>query len=169
MIKADIARLDVSDVTAYAEVLQLKESAEAETALLGNIHWKLDEILQAKAQSQRKMQELSKESFQIGNVRDGSRRAEVDNLLLNSRSLYNQAYQNSSMSLLDWILINDMLNNSQRQVQQAAQVSQADPYVPPSFFDSSGSTSDAGSFSGGGGDFGGGGGFDGGSGSDGSY
>jgi uncharacterized membrane protein YgcG len=169
MIKEDIARVNVSDITAYAEVLQIKERAEAEAGLLGNIHWKLDEIFQAKTQSQRLIQELSKESFQIGNLRDGSRRSEVDNLLFNSRTLYDQASQNSSMSILDWILINNLLNNSQSQVQQAVQVSQAEPYVAPSLFDSSSSTFDSGGSSGSGGDFGGGGGFSDGSGSDGSY
>ena len=43
------------------------------------------------------MQQLSKETFQIADVRDSSKRAEVDNLLANSRLMYNRAYQNSSM------------------------------------------------------------------------
>ena len=126
---------------------------------------------------------------QITNVRDGSKREEVNNLLSNGRLLYDQAHQNSLMSLLDWMVINDLLNTSHRQVQQAAQVSQAEPYTPPSVSDSSSYTSDSSSYTsdsssytsdstsyasdfssfGSGGDFGGGGGFSGGSGSDGSY
>jgi uncharacterized protein len=168
-IKTDIANLNISDVTLYEEVLQAKDRADAEGNLLSNTRRKLDEIRQAKAQSQRMMQQLANESFHIGDVRDGSKREEVNSLLSDSRSLYDRANQNSSMSLLDWIVINDLLNSSQRQVQQAAQVSQAEPYVPAPAYDyGSTSTFDAGS-AGSSGDFGGGGGFSGGSGSDGSY
>jgi uncharacterized membrane protein YgcG len=115
------------------------------------------------------MQKLSKESFQIADVRDLSKKPEVDYLLSNSRSLYDQAYQHSSMSLFDWMYINELLNQSERHVQQAVQVSQAEPYIPPHTFDTStGFTTDT-SSSRTGGDFGGGGGFSGGAGSDGSY
>jgi hypothetical protein len=168
-IKADIANLNVADVELYCEVLQTKDRAEAEAHLLANTQWKLGDIRQAKAQSQQMMQQLSKETFQIANVRDSSKKEEVDNLLANSRLMYNQAYQNSSMSVFDWIMINELLNSSQSQVQQAVQVSQADPYVPTMPYDSSNTSSvDTSSF-GSGADFGGGGGFSGGSGSDGSY
>jgi uncharacterized membrane protein YgcG len=174
-IKTDTANLNVSDVTLYAEVLKTRDRAEAESNLLSNTRRKLDDIRQAKAQCQRTMQQLSNESFQIADVRDGSKREEVNNLLSNSRSLYDQAHQNSSMSLLDWMIINNFLNSSQMQVQQAVQASQAEPYVPPPSYDSSStSTSDTSSFGsssdfGGSSDFSGGGGFSGGSGSDGSY
>lgn len=176
-IKADVARLDAADITLYAELLQVKNRAEAEADLLSNTRWKLGDIRQAKAQSELMLQRLSNESFQITNVRDGSKREEVNNLLSNGRLLYDQAHQNRSMSLLDWLVINDLLNTSHRQVQQAAQVSQAEPYTPPPVSDSSSYTSDSSSYTstsdsssfGSGGDFGGGGGFSGGSGSDGSY
>jgi len=168
--RADLANLNVADVTLYAEVLRIKDRAEVEANLLSNTQWKLDDIRQAKAQSQLLMQKLSKESFQITDIRDGSKRQEVENLLSNSRSLYNQADQNSSMSFLDWIRVNELLDSSQRQLQQALQVSQTEPHPPPPVFYDSSMTSivDAGS-SGNNGDFGGGGGFSGGSGSDGSY
>jgi uncharacterized membrane protein YgcG len=160
--------------------LQIKDRAEAEANLLSNTEWKLDDIRQAKVQSQLMMQKLSKESFQIADVPDRSKRQEVENLLSNSRLLYNQADQNSSMSLLDWIRINELLDSSQRQLQQAVQVSQTEPYTPPPvFYDSSmtsivdastsGSNGDFGGSDCGGGDCGAGGGFSGGSGSDGSY
>lgn len=179
VIRTDVAKLDVSNLDLYQEALRARDSAEDEGNLLTNIHAKLNAIRQAKAQSQTMMSDFAKESFQIEHVKDGSKRDQVDNLLLNSRSLYDRAYQDSSMSMFDWMLINDLLNDSRRQVQQAVQVSQTEPYTPPPIYDSSsGSTLDTGSlgsssdFSGGdfgGGGFGGGGGFDGGSGSDGSY
>jgi len=168
-INTDLATLNVADVTFYQELLGTKDRSEAEANLLSNTQQKLYDIRQAKAQCQRMMQNLSKESFQIADVKDLSKKEEVDNLLSNSRSLYNQASQNSSMSLFDWIFINELLNRSQMQVQQAVQVSQAEPYIPPATYDASSTfTSDTSSF-GSGGDFGGGGGFSGGSGSDGSY
>jgi uncharacterized membrane protein YgcG len=167
-IKTGLANLNIADITFYAEVLAAKDRAEAEANLLSNTRRKLDDICQAKAQSQLKMQKLSKENFQIPDVRDGSKREEVENLLSNSRLLYNQAYQNSSMSLLDWIMINELLDNSERQVQQAVEVSQIEPYTP-SFYDSNSTSTFNGSSPGSGSDFGGGGGFSGGSGSDGSY
>jgi uncharacterized protein len=186
-INTDLANLDVADVSCYAEVLRAKGRAQEEANLLSNTQGKLDELRQAKVQSQLIMQRLSNEKFQIADVRDGSRRAEVENLLSSSRLLYDQAHQNSSMSLVDWIMINQLLASSQRQVQQAVQVSQAQPYTSPPVFDSgSTSTFDASSSGNSGdfgcststfdasssvnsGDFGGGGGFSGGSGSDGSY
>ena len=173
-INTDMANLNIRDPELYSEVLQTKDRAEAEANLLANTQWKLGDIRQAKTRSQQMMQQLSKETFQIADVRDSSKRAEVDNLLANSRLMYNRAYQNSSMSVFDWILINELLNGSHSQVQQALQVSQAEPYVPTFSYNSSSSSVDTGSFGGGGdsgsgGDFGGGGGFSGGSGSGGSY
>jgi len=186
-INTDLANLDVADVSCYAEVVRAKDRAQEEANLLSSTQGKLDDLRQAKVQSQLIMQRLSNENFQIANVRDGSRRAEVENLLSSSRLLYDQAHQNSSTSLLDWIMINQLLNSSQRQVQQAVQVSQAEPYPYPPVLDSGGtSTFDAsgsgnsGDFGGSTstfdasssaniGDFGGGGAFSGGSGSDGSY
>jgi uncharacterized protein len=194
-IKADLANLNVADVTQDAELLRIKDRAEAEANLLSNTQSKLDDIRQAKAQSRLMIEKLSIENFQIADVRDGSKREEVENLLSNSRSLYSQAYQNSSMSLLDWITINELLESSQRHLQQAMQVSQVEPYASSPVYDasttstfdasSSGSGGDFGGgssggsgadfgagdgFSGGSGaDFGGGGGFSGGSGADGSY
>lgn len=183
-IKSDVAKLNLSDLDLYQEALRARDSAEEESRLLTDTRSKLDAIRQAKMASQTAMRDLAKESFQIQDVKDGAKREEVNSLLSNSRSLYDQAYQNSSMSVFDWILINDLLNNSRRQAQQAVHVSKAEPYTPPLTYDSdSGSTSDTSSFwsssdsggsssgggSFGGGDFGGGGGFDGGSGSDGSY
>ena len=183
-IELDATFLDAADLTSYEKLLDVKNRAEEEANLLSNIRSKLDQIRQAKAQSQQLLQRLSSENFQITTVRDGSKTEEVNNLLSNGRSLYNQAYQNSSMSLLDWIVINNLLNNSHQQVQQAVQISQAEPYTPPPTFDSGSYGSGTSSFgsggdsgggggfsggSGGGGDFGGGGGFSGGSGSSGSY
>jgi uncharacterized protein len=171
-VKTAFANLNVKDISLYTELLQAKDDADAEANLLSSTQWKLNDVRRAKAQSQQIMQRLSTESFQIADVKDGSKRGEVDSLLFNSRSLYNQANQNSSMSVLDWIVINDLLNSSQRQVQQAAQISQTQPDTTPLFTDSTSTfttdNSDTSSF-GSSGDFGGGGGFSGGSGSDGSY
>lgn len=131
------------------------------------------------------MEKLSRETFEITDVRDSSRADEVNRLLLQSRQDYEQARQGSSMSLVDWLIINQMLSNSRSQIQQAVYWSQAAP--APSFSsldddstsnsrssssifggDSSSSSSSGGFFSGG--DSGGGGGsFSSGSGSDGSY
>ena len=168
-IRAEFANLNIADISVYAEVQAVKDRAEAEANLLSNTRRKLDDVCQAKAQSQLKMQKLAEENFQISDVRDGSKREEVENLMSDSRLLYNQAYQNSSMPLLDWIMINDLLDNSQRQVQRAVEVSQIEPYTPPSVYDSSSTSTFDASSPGSGSDFGGGGGFSGGSGSDGSY
>src|SRR4029077_8991998 len=142
-------------------------------------------IKEAKAQSQTMMERLSGETFKITDVRDSSRTGEVNRLLLQSRQDYEhprQDYerprQGSSMSLVDWLIINQMLNNSHSHIQQAVSCSQEVPYTPPfssvddsrsssSIFDD-GSSSSGGFFSGG--DSGGGGGsFSSGSGSDGTY
>jgi hypothetical protein len=168
-IRSELANLKIADITFYAEVQAAKDRAEAEANLLSNTRRKLDDICEAKAQSQLKMQQLAKENFRISDVRDGSKREEVEDLLSNSRLLYNQAYQNSSMSPLDWIMINELLDNSQSQVQRAVEVSQIEPYTPPPVYDSNSTSPFDASSPGSGSDFGGGGGFSGGSGSDGSY
>lgn len=166
-IRNDAARLNFTDVTSYDEVLRIKDSAATEAGLLGSMRQRVGDIRRAKERSRALMQQLSSEKF-ISDVRDSSRRGEVDDLLSGSRAIYDQACQRSSMSMFDWLLINDMLNSSQDHVRKAEEASQAEPYVPvttTSSFDTS-STSFGGDT---GSSFGGGGGFSGGSGSDGSY
>jgi uncharacterized membrane protein YgcG len=106
------------------------------------------------------MDQLSRQGFQISEVRDNYRANQINDLLYRSRQDYERARQGSSMSVFDWLIINQMLNSSHSQVQQAVQYSQAEPYVSSSTFGGSDSS---------GGDSGGGGGFSSGSGSDGSY
>ena len=167
-IRTDVGNLDFSDLALYTDVLQLKDRSEDERDLIRRTVSKLNSIRQAKAKCQAMIQRLGKEKFQIGDLRDESKRNEVTSLLSNGRSLYDRAYQDSLGSFFDWMLINDLLDDSQRQVDQAVRVSQEPPYTPPAVFDSgNSSTLDTSSF-GSGGDFSGGGGFDGGSGSDGS-
>jgi hypothetical protein len=63
-IKTDLANLTFADVTLHAEVLRIKDRAEAEANLLSNAAIEVrrhDDIRQAKAQSQLMMQKLSKE------------------------------------------------------------------------------------------------------------
>jgi uncharacterized protein len=167
-IRNDAARLDFTDLTAYDEVLRIKDGAATEAGLLGSVRQRIGDIRRAKERSRALMQQLASEKFEISGVRDSSRRGEVDDLLSGSRAMYDQACQRSSMSMFDWLLINDMLNSSQDHVRKAEEASQAESYVPvtttPSFDTSS--TSFGGDT---GGSFGGGGGFSGGSGSDGSY
>jgi hypothetical protein len=130
------------------------------------------------------MENLSRETFQITDVRDSSRTEEVNRLLWQSRQDYERARQGSSMSVVDWLIINQMLNNSRSQMQQAVSYSQEAPYIPPVdddssssrssssiFGDSSSSSSSSGEFFSGGDSGGGGGGgsFSSGSGSDGTY
>ena len=76
-------------------------------------------IKEAKAQSQAMMEKLSRETFEITDVRDSSRTDEVNRLLLQSRQDYERARQGSSLSLVDWLIINQILNNSQNQIRQA--------------------------------------------------
>jgi len=148
-------------------MLRIRDSAETEVGVLGSVRERVADIRRAKEQSSTLMQQLSKEKFEISDLRDSSRREEVNNLLSGSRSMYDRACQSSSMSIFDWLLINDMLNSSQDHVRKAEEVSQAEPYVPlPTSFDTSTSSTSFGGDSGG---FGGGGGFSGGSGSDGTY
>jgi uncharacterized membrane protein YgcG len=171
-IKVDAQCLDFNDLNSYDEMVRIRASAETEADFLDTMRQRVNQIKYAKAQSQTLMQQLANERFAIPDVRDSSRRSEVDQLLSSSRQDYEQARHNSSMSVVDWLIINEMLSRSHSQVQQAVQYSQAEPYVP-SFADTSKQDSSIFSFGGGGGDssssFGGGGGFSGGSGSDGSY
>ncbi len=109
------------------------------------------------------MEQLSRERFEIDQICDLSRQAEINQLLLNSRQDYYQARQHSSMSVVDWMMINHLLSNSHNQIQQAVEYSQAEPYVSSSsssVFSGSDSSASTG---------GGGGGFSGGSGSEGTY
>ncbi len=46
------------------------------------------------------------------------------------RQNYEQARQGSSMSVLDWLIINQMLTNSQSRIRQAVSCSQEAPYTP---------------------------------------
>jgi len=160
-IKVDVQCVDFTDLASYDEMVRIRTRSEAESDLLENIKQRIADIKNAKAQSQTLMEQLAKENFTISEVRDTSRRSEVDELLSSSRHDYEQAQHNSSMSVVNWLMINEMLNRSHSQVQQAVKYSQAAPYVSSSsIFSESDSSS---------GSFGGGGGFSSGSGSDGSY
>jgi uncharacterized membrane protein YgcG len=174
-IKVDAQCVNFTNVASYGEAIRVRTSSESESQLLESTKQSIAQIREAKAQSQALMDQLSRERFQIDQIRDISRQAEINQLLLNSRQGYYQAQQNSSMSVVDWIMIHDLLNNSHNQVQQAVQYSQEEPYVSSSSssndsssssssFFSSGSDSSSSASSGGGG-----GGFSSGSGSDGSY
>jgi uncharacterized membrane protein YgcG len=167
-IKADAARTNFTDIVSYDEVIDVRNRAQTEGDFLGTMRMRVAEIKTARERSQTLMEQLGKQNFEITQVVDSSKREEVDRLLAQSRLQYEQARQNSSHSLLDWLIISELLSNSYNQSQQAVQVSQAPPYVPT--FDSSDSTSSSSSFfSSDGGSSGGGGGFSSGSGSDGSY
>jgi uncharacterized membrane protein YgcG len=194
-IKVDAQCIDPVKLESYDAMVRVRASSEAERNLLESTKETIAKIKQAKAQSQAMMENLSRETFAITGVRDSTRTDEVNRLLLQSRQDYEQARQDyerarqgSSMSVVDWLIINQMLNNSHSQMQQAVYCSQAAP--APSFssldddsttsrrsrssvFDgdsSSSSSSSSGSFSSGDSGGGGGGGdFSSGSGSDGTY
>lgn len=161
-IRADLQYLNFSEADSYEEMVRVRTSAEDEADLLETTTQQIARITQAKEQSHALLQELSRENFQISGVRDSSKIGEVNRLLSQGRQDYQQAQQNSSMSLLDWVLINELLNNSRAQVRQAVECSQQNPYVASS--DSSWSSSSDSGFSSSSG-----GGFSSGSGSDGSY
>jgi hypothetical protein len=165
-------------------MVRVRTNSLAERNLLESTKESIAGIKEAKAQSQALMEKLSRETFEITDVRDSSRTAQINELLLQSRQDYERARQNSSLSLVDWLIINQMLNNSRNQMQQAVSYSQEAPYAPAfSTMDDSNSSSRSSSSSwfGGGssssssggffssGDSGGGGGFSSGSGSDGTY
>lgn len=159
-IKVDAQCVNFADLASYKEMVRIRTRSETEAHLLESVQQRIAQIKTAKEQSQALMAQLANERFEIAQVRDNSRRNEVNRLLATSRQNYEQARHNSSMSVVDWLMINALLNSSHSQVQQAVQCSQAAPYVPStSAFGGSGGSSS----------FGGGGGFSSGSGSDGSY
>ena len=184
-IKVDAQCIEPAKVESYDEMVRVRTNSEAERNLLESTKDSISRIKEAKAQSQAMMEKLSHETFEITDVRDSSRTAQINELLLQSRQDYERARQNSSLSLVDWLIINQMLNNSRNQMQQAVSYSQEAPYAPAfssldddstssrrsssSIFgsDSSSSSSSGGFFSSG--DSGGGGSFSSGSGSDGTY
>jgi uncharacterized membrane protein YgcG len=173
-LKLDATLLDFTKLESYEEMVRVRTGSETEAGLLESVQQRIANIRKAKEQSQALMEQLSKENFEISQVVDTSRRSQVDELLSRSRQGYQQARQSSSMSVVDWLVINELLSSSHTQVQQAVQYSQEAPYVPPVESTSSNSFSSTSSDSFGGGSsssagFGGGGGFSGGSGSDGSY
>ncbi|HEY2113816.1 MAG TPA: TPM domain-containing protein [Candidatus Angelobacter sp.] len=181
-IKVDAQCVDPARLESYDEMVRVRTRSETERNLLESTKESIAQLKEAKAQSQAMMEKLSRETFEITDVRDSSRTDAVNQLLLQSRQDYERARQGSSMSVVDWLIINQMLNNSQNQIRQAVSYSQEAPYTPSfSTLDdsSSSSSSSSGWFSGGsssGGSFssgdsggGGGGSFSSGSGSDGTY
>ncbi|MBZ5506350.1 MAG: TPM domain-containing protein [Acidobacteriia bacterium] len=129
-IKVDAQVVDLTKLESYDEMVRVRANAESEALLLDNTKGSIAKIRAAKAQSQALMDQLSRERFEITDVRDSSRTDEVNRLLLQSRHDYEQARQGSSMSVVDWLVINQMLNNSHSQMQQAVQCSQEAPYAP---------------------------------------
>ncbi|HEX4603634.1 MAG TPA: TPM domain-containing protein, partial [Candidatus Angelobacter sp.] len=189
-VKVDAQLVDFTKLDSYHEMVRVRANSESESNLLDSTSQSIAQIRQAKAQSQAMMEQLSRERFEIIDVRDSSRTDEVNRLLLNSRQQYEQARQGSSMSVVDWMIVNRMLNESHQQMQQAVQCSQQEPYAPSfaTLDDSSSSSSSGSSYFGGSSgsssssssssssesfssssSSGGGGGFSSGSGSDGSY
>jgi uncharacterized membrane protein YgcG len=183
-IKIDAQCVDFTKLDSYNEMVRVRGTSETESNLLDSTKESVAKIKEAKAQSQALLDQLAHEKFEIAEVRDSSRTDEVNRLLLSSRQDYEQARQGSSMSVVDWLVINQLLNNSHSQVQQAVQCSQEEPYVPSySSSDDSSSSSSSSSFFGGSdsssssssssfsssSSSGGGGSFSSGSGSDGSY
>ncbi len=162
-IKIDAQSVNFTNLASYDELMRVRTSSESESKLLESTKQSIAQIRQAKIHSQALMEQLSRERFEIDQICDLSRQAEINQLLLNSRQGYYQARQNSSMSVVDWMMINHLLNNSHNQIQQAVEYSQAEPYVSSSsssVFSGSDSSASTG---------GGGGGFSGGSGSEGTY
>ena len=187
-IKVDAQCIDPAKLESYDAMVRVRANSETERNLLESTKESIAKIKQAKAQSQAMIEKLSRETFEITDVRDSSRTDEVNRLLLQSRQDYEQARQGSSMSVVDWLIINQMLSNSRSQMQQAVYWSQAAPAPSFSSLDddstsnrrssssifgsdssSSSSSSSSGFFSGGDSGGGGGGSFSSGSGSDGTY
>jgi len=186
-IKVDAQCIDPAKLESYDEMVRVRTNSQTERNLLESTKESIASLKEAKAQSQAMMEKLSRETFEITNVRDSSRTDAVNQLLLQSRRDYERARQGSSMSVVDWLIINQMLNNSQNQMRQAVSYSQEAPAPVFSsldddatsnrrssgsiFGDSSSSSSSGGFFSGGdsGSSGGGGGSFSSGSGSEGSY
>jgi len=184
-IKVDAQCIDPAKLESYDDMVRVRANSEAERNLLDSTKESIVGIRNAKAQSQAMLAKLSRETFEITDVRDSSRTDDVNRLLLEGRQNYEQARQGSSMSVFDWLIINQMLTNSQSRIRQAVSCSQEAPYAPSfssldddsgsrrssssdSWFGGSGSSSSGGFFSGGG-SGGGGGSFSSGSGSEGSY
>jgi uncharacterized membrane protein YgcG len=183
-IKVDAQCIEPAKLESYDEMVRVRANSEAERNLLESTKESIAKIKEAKAQSQAMMEKLSHETFEITDVRDNSRTDQVNRLLWQSRQDYERARQDSSLSLVDWLIINQMLNNSRSQMQQAVSYSQEAPYAPAfsTLDDDSSSSSRSSSWSSGSssssssdgffssGDSGGGGGsFSSGSGSDGTY
>lgn len=185
-IKVDAQCIEAAKLESYDAMVRVRTDSESERNLLESTKESIARIKEAKAQSQAMMEQLSQETFAITDVRDSSRTAQINELLLQSRQDYERARQNSSLSLVDWLIINQMLNNSRSQMQQAVSWSQETPAPLFSSLDdgsssSSSRSSSSGWFGGGSsssssggffssGDSGGGGGsFSSGSGSDGTY
>lgn len=176
-IKVDAQCIDPAKLESYDEMVRVRTSSESERNLLESTKESIARIKEAKAQSQAMMEKLSHETFEITDVRDSSRTDQVNRLLWQSRQDYERARQDSSLSLVDWLIINQMLNNSQNQMRQAVSYSQEVPSPLFSSLDdsssssswSSGSSSSSGGFFSSGDSGGGGGSFSSGSGSDGTY
>jgi len=181
-IKVDAQCFDPAKLESYDDMVRVRANSETERSLLEGTKENIAGLKEAKAQSQAMMEKLSRETFEITDVRDSSRTDDVNRLLWQSRQGYERARQDSSMSVVDWLIINQMLNNSQNQIRQAVSYSQEAPYTPSfSSLDDSGSSrsrssssswsdsSSSGGFFSGGDSGGGGGSFSSGSGSDGSY
>jgi len=187
-IKVDAQCIDPAKLESYDEMVRVRTDSETERNLLDSTKESIVGIRNAKAQSQAMLEKLSRETFEITDVRDGSRTDDVNRLLLEGRQNYEQARQGSSMSVLDWLIINQMLTNSQSRIRQAVSCSQEAPYAPSfssldddstssrrssssssSWFGGSGSSSSSGGFFSSGDSGGGGGSFSSGSGSDGTY
>lgn len=169
-IKVDAQCVDPAKLESYDEMVRVRASSETERNLLESTKESIASIKEAKAKSQAMMEKLSRERFEITDIRDSSRTDEVNRLLLQSRQDYEQARQGSSMSVVDWLIINRLLSNSQNQIQQAVTCSQEAPYTPS--VDDSSSSSRSSSWFGGSSSSsssGGGGSFSSGSGSEGSY
>jgi len=175
-IKSDLQYLNFTELSTYDEIVRTRTAAATEANLLESAREQTARIRDAKERSQGLMNSLAHEDFEILEVRDESRRVQVDQLLSQGREDYLRARQSSSMSIVDWLLINELLNSSQDQVQRAVQCSQEIPYVAPQTFDNNSNSSySSSSFFGGDGgsdsssSSGGGSGFSSGSGSDGTY
>ncbi|HLY98727.1 MAG TPA: TPM domain-containing protein, partial [Candidatus Angelobacter sp.] len=161
VIKADAQRLDCTNLNSYKEMASIRTGSKAEADLLENMRQRISKIKQAREQSRILLEQLSGQNFQISELRDRSRANEINNLLSMSRQDYELARHDSSLSMVDWLMIHELLNSSNSRAQQAIQYSKAEPcYASSTAFSDSSSNSDS---------FGGGGGFSSGSGSDGSY
>src|SRR5579871_248640 len=171
-IKLDATTLDFEDLDSYDAAIDTQARAETESDLLQVTQQRISDIRRAKKRGQTLLEKRSKESFTITELRDSSRRGEIDRLLLQSRRDYEQARQDSSLSMFDWLMIDNLLHQSHSHSQQAVDFSEAEPVVfsassnnsKRSFWDSSDSSFDSSSSDSSSSTS-----FDSGSGSDGSY